>query len=430
MMNLFRLQDNHTTVKRELLAGITTFFTMAYIIIIAPMMLEQAGMSHGAAFVATCVIAAFASVLSGLISNLPFAMAPGLGLLAYFSYVVVHQPGLDWHSGLAAVCLSGMIFFLITVTRIRELILAAIPPSLGCSIAAGIGFFIGFIALKNIGLVVGNHETLVALGQLRAPSIALFFLGFFIISILDYRQTPGAILIGMAITTLLGMAFGITHFQGLMSLPPSMAENVWQMHFSPLAHWQAFPVIFTFLIVALFDSTGAMIGLSHQMGAGNSRQQFKRINRALFSESIATTAASIIGSTTVSPFIENAAGVKAGGRTGLTAIIVAGLFLLALFFAPLANSIPNFATSAALFYVSCMMIKPFAKVDWHESSEFIPAIITLLMIPLTFSIADGVGLGVICYVMLNLALKRWRKIHPFLAVLAIVFLVYFLMPRG
>jgi adenine/guanine/hypoxanthine permease len=422
--NFFQLEQNQSRFSRELLAGLTTFVTMAYIVIIEPQMLAQAGMNLEASFWVIALITAFSSMLCGLISNLPFALAPGLGLLSFFSYVVVQKMGLPYQAGLAAVFISGILFFAITLTRIRQMILVAIPHSLGCAIAGGIGFFIGLIALRNIHLVVSSPVTLVQLGAIDTPSIILFFLGFLMIAILDRKNIPGAILIGMFVVTLLGWIFHVSHFQGIFSAIhwPS-AVSLGDLNFHQLNLKEAWPLIFTFLIVALFDSTGTMLGLSHQMGKEN--LPISAINRALLAESISTTASALVGGTTMAAFVESAAGVRVGGRTGLTAITVGFLFLMTLFFYPLAESVPSYATACGLFYVSCMMIKPFAKVDWDDSSEFIPAVITLLMIPLTFSIADGVGLGLICYVILKTAAGEIKKIPVMLWILTFVFIGYF-----
>ncbi len=433
LARFFKLGLNQTSVSRELMAGLTTFITMAYIVIIEPQILAQAGMSLQQSFWVVALITAFSSILCGLISNLPFALAPGLGLLSFFSYVVVQKMGLPYQAGLAAVFISGILFLAITLTRIRQMILESIPHSLGCSIAAGIGFFIGLIALRNINLIVSSPVTLVQLGAVDTPSVILFFLGFLIIAILDRRNIPGAILIGMLLVSVLGFIFHVSEFHGVFSMahPFKDLKNLNSFNylnnfnFHALNNKQAWPLIFTFLIVALFDSTGTMLGLSHQMG--QEKPEIKKINKALLAESISTTVSSILGATTTAAFVESAAGIRAGGRTGLTAVAVGFLFLLTLFFFPLAESVPNYATACGLFYVSCMMIRPFAQVDWEDAAEFIPAVITLLMIPLTFSIADGVGLGLICYWVLKIASGKIKKIHPMLWILTAVFIIYFMI---
>lgn len=423
LAKIFKFQENETTLSRELLGGVTTFVTMAYIVIVAPQMLSQANMGISEVFVVVALISAFACILSGLLSNLPFAMAPGLGLLSFFSYVVVQKLGFSYSAGLAAVFISGLLFFLITVTRIRQLILEGIPHSLGCAIAAGIGFFIGLIALRNVHLIVSSKATLVTLGVVDSPACLLFFVGFLLIAILDRKNIPGSILIGMVVVSAIGMVSGVSPFKGVVALPDTNHIIFAHFDFHAITQKAAWPVIFTFLIVALFDSTGTMLGLSHQMGVD--KPPIQRINRALLAESVSTTIGAVAGSSTITAYVESASGIRSGGRTGLTAVVVGCLFLLALFFSPLASSVPAYATASGLFYVSCMMIKPFAKVQWEDPPEFIPAVITLLMIPLTFSIADGVGFGVICYCILKTAAGKIKEIKPILWALMLLFIVYF-----
>lgn len=412
-------------ISTEIVAGISTFVTMAYIVIIAPQILHASGMNEGAAFVATALVTAFGCILLGLVSNMPIALAPGLGLLSYFGYVVTAQLGYTWQAGIAAVAIAGVVFFFLTITPIRRWILMSIPDSLGKSIAGGIGFFIGFIALKNVGVIIHNADTLVALGNLVNVKTGLFFLGFIIIAILEGRKVPGSILIGMIVVSVIGWVFKVVPFHGVFSLPPSIAPSFWQANFHAILNVHAIPVVFTFLIVALFDSTGTIIGLSHHMDVKRDKALYKKMNKALLAESCATLVASTVGVTTTSPFVESAAGIRAGGKTGITAITVGVLFLCLLFFAPVATSIPAYATSAALFYVACLMVKPFASVDWEHSNEYIPATITLLAIPLTFSIADGVGLGLLCYLVLTVAAGKWKQIHPMIWGLSALFVVYF-----
>ncbi len=423
LAQFFKFELNQTNFSRELLAGLTTFVTMAYVVIIEPQMLHQAGMNLQQSFWIIALITAFSSILCGLISNLPFGMAPGLGLLSFFTYVVVQKMGLPYQAGLAAVFIAGLLFLAITLTRVRQMILEAIPHSLGCAIAAGIGFFIGLIALRNTGLIISSPVTLVQLGSIESPSVLLFFLGFLIIAVLDRKNIPGAILIGILLVSALGMLLKISPFHGVFSASLPHSGTWADFNFKAIENKQAWPLVFTFLMVALFDSTGTMLGLTHLMG--KTKPPINQINRALLAESIATTGASLVGATTLAAFVESAAGIRAGGRTGFTAIVIGLLFLMTLCFAPLAESVPNYATACGLFYVSCMMVKPFAQVDWEESSEFIPAVITLLLIPLTFSIADGVGLGLICYLILKIAQGKIRKIHPMLWLLTAVFVVYF-----
>lgn len=424
---IFQLKSNNTTASREVLAGLTTLVTMAYIVIVAPSMLHQAGMPHASAFLSVTIIVVVSTLLNGFIANLPFGLAPGLGLLSYFSYVLVQQQGVSWSVALGAVVIAGLLFFLVTITKLRRLILKGIPHSLGCAVAAGLGFFIGFIALKNVGVVVTNPNTIITLGHVQAWPVLLFFMGFMIIAVLDSKKIPGAILIGMLVISIIGFMTGIAPFHGLVALPPMHSEAIGAFALQPWLNWHAFPVIFTFFIIALFDSTGAVLGLTHAMGRERKDPQtLKQMNRSFVSESIATLFSGVMGSTTICMFVESSAGIRTGGRTGLTSIVIALGFLVLLFFSPLANSIPTYATSAALFYVCCMMVRPFAQVEWADPSEYIPAVITLLMIPLTFSIADGVGLGVLCYIFLKTASGKWRVVHPIMWLLGIIFIAYFL----
>lgn len=418
-------QFSKSLFKQEALAGLTTFFTMAYIVVVAPSMYSQVGIDFNSGFIATCLVTILTTIAVGIFADLPVAFAPGLGLMSYFCFVVIGQLGFTWHQALGAVFVSGLLFMVITLTKVRQFILAAIPRSLGLAVAAGIGFFIGFIALKSVGVIVPNAATYVALGKLSHLSVVLFFLGFILIAVLDGRKVPGSILIGILVVTLLGSLFGLNHFHGFFALPHFSFKNAGHFDFHALFSAEGIPVLFTFVIIALFDSTGTLLGLTRLIKFDSEKEAYRRINRALVVESIATTCASVVGTTTMSPFIESAAGIEAGGKTGLTAFVVAFCFIVILFFSPLAHAIPPFATASALFYVACLMIKPFAGVDWEDMSEFIPAVMTLFVIPLSFSVANGVGIGIICYVALKGAKREWRKIHPMLWVLTLVFLIYF-----
>lgn len=419
------LARHNTTFKREFIAACTTFVTMAYIVTIAPHMLAQAGVPYGAAFTATCLVVIVGSILSACFASLPVAFAPGLGLLSFFSYVVVAQLHYSWKMGLGMVFVAGVIFFLLTVSRIRQVVLQAIPPSLGSAIAAGIGFFIAFIALRNVHLVVSNSHTLLALGVVHSEQLVLFFTGFVLIAVLDAHQVPGAILLGILGVTLLSTLLGLNPIDHWVSLPSSLSGSWLHMSLHGWHSTQWMSVVFTFVIVALFDSTGTLLALTQMLPQQNEKARYRQINRGLLAESVTTVFSALLGSTTVSPMVENSAGLRAGGRTGVTALLIALFFCAMLFLSPLAKSIPIYATSSALFYVGCLMVKPFAHVDWHEPSEYIPAVITLLMIPLTFSISDGVGLGLICYTVLKVASGKWKNLHPFIWVLTVVFLVYF-----
>lgn len=419
------LRMHHTSINQEVLAGLTTFFTMAYIVVVAPNMYAASGIDFSSSFVGVCIIASMATLWAGLWSNLPIGFAPGLGLLSYFCFVVIGQLGYTWPEALGAVFLAGLIFLLITVTRLRQYIITAIPKSMGLAIAAGIGFFIGFIALKNVGVIVGNHATLVTLGGLAHPQIILFFLGFLLIAVLDGYHVKGAMLISILCVSGLGSLLGTNHFYGVFAIPHFSIAAWGAFTIKPLLNWQTFPVLFTFVVIALFDSTGSLLGLTKLLDFKKTETEARAINKALFAESFATLGASVAGVSTISPYIESAAGIKAGGKTGLTAVVIAVCFVFTLFLAPLAQSIPPFATAGALFYVACLMIKPFANVAWDEPTELIPAVMILLIIPLSFSIADGVGIGVISYVILKVAHRKFKEIHPMMWLLTLVFLIYF-----
>jgi AGZA family xanthine/uracil permease-like MFS transporter len=424
---LFKLQANNTTVKQEFLGGLTTFFTMAYIVVVAPMILSNAGIPHESAFVATCLVVAIATIISGLYSNYPIAFAPGLGLLSYFAFVVAKQHGYTWQAGLGVVMCAGLIFFVITITPIRRHIIACIPKSLGSAIAAGIGIFIGFIALKNVGFIVGNHNTLVGLGQVDTAKMLLFLFGFCLIMLLAERKVPGALLIGIVVLTAIGMLFHITPYKGIFAWPDFHVKTFMALNWHAGLHGFALPIVFTFVMVALFDSTGSLIGITHHLPEEHPGDRSKRLNRALIAESIGTVIGAAMGTTTLSPFVENASGIRAGARTGLAAMFIALFFLLTLCLWPFATSVPTYATSAALLYVACLMLRPLATIEWDNFAEYVPAMLTMILIPLTFSIADGVGFGVLAYVVFNAANRDFKKIHPMLWVLAALFVVYFVV---
>jgi AGZA family xanthine/uracil permease-like MFS transporter len=419
------LSSQQTSLRQELLAGFTTFFTMAYITIVAPNMYAASGMNFESSFLAVCLVTSLATLIVGVWSNLPIGVAPGLGLLSYFCFVVIGKLDYSWELALGAVFLSGLIFLAITITRIRQYIISAIPQSLGLAITAGIGFFIGFIALKNVGVIIEDQATLVSMGHLAHLQIILFFLGFLLIAVLDGHNIKGAMLISILVVSVLGNVLGLNHFEGFFAWPHFDFSNWGAFEVKPLLTLNAFSVLFTFVIIALFDSTGSLLGITKLIHFKNPKLEARSVSKALFAESFATIGASFVGASTLSPYIESAAGIKAGGRTGLTAVIIAVCFISMLFFAPLAKGIPPFATAGALFYVACLMMKPFADVAWDEPTELIPAIVTLLIIPLSFSIADGVGLGIISYVILKVAHQKVKDIHPMMWVLAFVFLLYF-----
>lgn len=422
---LFGLGQHNTTVRREILAGVTTFLTMAYIIFVNPQILSATGMDQGAVFVATCLAAAFGSAFMGLYANYPVALAPGMGLNAYFTYSVVLQSGHSWQVALGAVFISGIIFFLISVTPVREWIVNAIPKSLKMAISAGIGLFLGIIGLQAAGIVVDHPATLVTLGDLTAWPPILAALGFVIMAALDARKVPGAIIIAILLVTAAGVALGVSPTGGLFSLPPSIAPTFLQMDLVGALDIGLVAIIFAFLFVDLFDNTGTLIGVAHRAGLLDKDGKLPRIGRALMVDSTAAMVGAALGTSTTTSYIESAAGVRAGGRTGLTAVVVAVLFLAALFLAPLAGMIPAYATAPALLFVACMMTRGLTEIDWEDVTEYAPAVVTAIAMPLTFSIAHGIAFGFITYAAIKLISGRWKEIHPAVAVLAVLFIIKF-----
>ncbi len=420
---LFALQANRTTIGTEVLAGATTFLTMAYIIFVNPAILADAGMDRGAVFVATCVAAAIGSAVMGLWANYPIALAPGMGLNAYFTYSVVLGMGQTWQVALGAVFISGVLFLLLALTRVREAIINAIPTSLKLAISAGIGLFLGIIALKNAGLITAHEATLVALGDVTQPPALLAAGGFIAMVALDARKVPGAILLAILGTTAAGMALGITPFAGVVSAPPSLAPTFMQMDVAGAVHLGLVAIVFAFLFVDLFDNAGTLIGLAHRAGMLDQKGRLPRIGRALMADSVAAMASGVVGTSTTTSYIESAAGIKAGGRTGLTAVVVALLFLAALAFSPLAASVPGYATAPALLFVACLMARGLADIGWDDMTEAVPAVVTALAMPLTFSIAHGISFGFITYVGIKLLAGRVRDINPTVAVLALAFIL-------
>ena len=421
----FELSKHGTTVRTEVLAGVTTFMTMAYIIFVNPTILADAGMDKGAVFVATCLAAAFGSALMGLWANYPVALAPGMGLNAYFTYGVVKGMGHTWETALGAVFLSGVLFLIVSVTHLREWVINSIPKSLKLAIAAGIGLFLAIIGLKAAGIIAAHPATLVTLGNLKAPAAGLAVLGFVVMAALDARKVPGAILIGILATAIAGMALGQASFGGVVSLPPSIAPVFLKMDVMKALEIGLIAIVFTFFFVDVFDNTGTLVGVAHKAGLLNPDGTLPRANRALTADSVAAMAGAAIGTSTTTSYIESAAGVNAGGRTGLVAVTVAVLFLAALFFAPLAGSIPAFATAPALVYVACLMMGAVRDIDFDDATEYVPAVITIAAMPLTFSIAHGIAFGFIAYAAIKLLSGRVSQISAAVAILAVIFVAKF-----
>jgi len=423
--NYFELKKNGTDIRTETIAGVTTFLTMVYIIFVNPQILGAAGMDKGAVFVATCVAAAVSTLVMALYANYPIALAPGMGLNAFFAFTVVIGYKYTWQQALAAVFLSGVIFFLISAFRLREYIVNAIPRNLKFAISAGVGLFLGIIAFQQAKVVVANPVTLVTLGDLKNPAAILFILGFVLIVALNHLRVLGATLIGILAVTLIGLPLGLAKFTGVVSMPPSLAPTFLQLDFSRTMELTFIIVVLSILMIDVFDNAGTLIGVAHRAGLLDNKGKLPRMKEALVSDSFAAMFGSAIGTSTTTSYIESTAGVAAGGRTGLTAVVVAILFLLALFFAPLAGMIPAYATSAALLFVACLMARGLADMDWEDITEYAPAVVAAFSMPLTYSIATGIGLGFITYALMKLFTGRWREASPAIIVLAVLFAVKF-----
>jgi AGZA family xanthine/uracil permease-like MFS transporter len=426
MDKFFKLSEHGTTVGTEILAGLTTFLTMAYIIIVNPSILATTGMDAGGVFVATCLAAAFGTLVMGLYANYPIALAPGMGLNAFFAFGVVGAMGYTWQVALGAVFISGVIFIVISLLPIREWIINSIPRTLKMAISAGIGFFLGIIALEGAGVVVDHPATLVTLGNLASPTVLLAAGGFVAILALDALRIPGAVIIGILATTAVGIILGQSEFQGVADLPPDPTTVLFQLDIAGALEVGLITIVFTFLMVDLFDTAGTLIGVSHRAGLLDEQGRLPRIGRALLADSTATVFGAAVGTSTTTSYIESAAGIKAGGRTGLTAVTVGALFLLALFLAPLALSVPGYATAPALLYVACLMARGMAEMDWEDVTEYAPGVVTVLAMPLTYSIAHGIGLGFIVYAAGKILSGRFSQLHPVVLLIAALFVVKFL----
>lgn len=411
MERLFRLSERGTDPRTEILAGLSTFLTMAYVIVVNPSIMAAAGIDAGAAFVATCLAAAIGSMLMGMIANFPIALAPGMGLNAYFAFAVVQGMGVPWQVALGAVFLSGLLFFAVSIFRIREWLVNGIPLSLKFGIAAGIGFFLGLIGLRGMGLVVAHPATLLSLGPITQTGTLLACAGFLVIAGLSARNVTGSIVIGIILTALAGIPFGLTTFHGVASMPPSLAPTFMQLDIAGAIGLGITGIVFTFFIVDLLDNTGTLIGTVHRAGLMRPDGTVPNLGRALVADSTGAMMGAVLGTSTTVSYIESAAGIQAGGRTGLTAVTVGVLFLLALFLAPLATSIPGFATAPALVFVACLMAKSLQELDWEDTTEYLPAIVTALAMPFTFSIATGIGLGFITYAGVKLVAGRPGEVH-------------------
>jgi adenine/guanine/hypoxanthine permease len=420
MEKWFRLKEQGTDVKTELLAGLTTFLTMAYIIFVNPSILGDAGMPKDAVFVATCVAAAIGTLIMGLYANYPIALAPGMGLNAYFAYGVVKGMGYTWEAALGAVLISGLLFIAISVLRIREMIVNGIPHSIRTAITAGIGLFLAIISLKNSGIIAAHPATFITLGDLHKAPALLAIVGFFLIVALDRLRVRGAILIGIMAVTVLSFIFGGNTFNGVFSAPPSIAPTFMKLDISGALSIGILNVVLVLFLVELFDATGTLMGVANRAGLLK-QGKMERLNRALLADSTAIAAGSFLGTSSTTAYIESAAGVQAGGRTGLTAVAVAALFLACLFIAPLAGAVPGYATAPALFYVSCLMLRELVDLNWDDTTESVPAVVTALLMPFTYSIANGVAFGFISYAGLKLLTGQARKVPLIVWIIAVIF---------
>jgi adenine/guanine/hypoxanthine permease len=420
---LFKLSENETTVRTELAAGLTTFLTMAYIIFVNPQILSDAGVPRNGALFATCLSAAVGSLIMGLLANYPFALAPGMGLNAYFTYTVVKTMGYDWRVALGAVFISGVVFLILTLARIRAMIVDAIPMTMKTSVAAGIGLFIAFIGLKNAGVIMAAPVTFVTLGHITSKSALLALGGLVVTTALMARGYKAAIIIGIFLVTAAAILLGLSKLPSGAIQTPDVSSTFMKLDVGAALKLGALDVIFIFLFVDLFDTIGSLMGLGRQAGYLTPDGKMPRVNRALFADAIATIAGSIFGTSTVVTYIESATGVSEGGRTGLTAVTVAGLFVLAMFFAPIAGAIPPIATAPALIITGALMIGAVTSIKWDDMTEAVPAFLTMLAMPLTFSIANGLALGFILYPLLKVLTGRWREASPLVYVLAGLFVL-------
>jgi adenine/guanine/hypoxanthine permease len=420
---LFKLSENNTTIRTELAAGLTTFLTMAYIIFVNPQILSEAGVPFSGALFATCLSAAVGSLMMGLLANYPFALAPGMGLNAYFAYTVVKTMGYDWRVALGAVFISGVAFLILTLARIRAMIVDAIPMTMKTSVAAGIGLFIAFIGLKNAGVIAASPATFVTLGHVTSKPALLALGGLIVTAALMARGYRTAIIIGVFLVTAVAILLNLSKAPAGALQTPDVSSTFMKLDLGGALRLGAFDVIFIFLFVDLFDTIGSLMGLGRQAGYLTPDGKMPRVNRALFADAIATITGSIFGTSTVVTYIESATGVSEGGRTGLTAVTVAALFVLAMFFAPVAGAIPPIATAPALIIVGALMIGAVTSINWEDMTEAIPAFLTMLAMPLTFSIANGLALGFIFYPLLKVLTGRWREVSPLVYVLAGLFVL-------
>ena len=421
----FGLSEHGTTVRTEVMAGVTTFLTMAYIIFVNPDILSVSGMPRDSVFVATCVAAAIGSAIMGLYANYPIALAPGMGLNAYFAFAVVKGMGFTWQAALGAVFISGLLFILVSLFKVREAIVNAIPRSLKFAISAGIGLFLAIIGLKSAGIITSHPATLLTLGDLHNPGTLLAIGGFILIVALEQRKVPGALIVGILAVTVASVAMGLSPFSGVVAPPPSIMPTLFQMDIAGALNAGLLTVVLTFFMVELFDASGTLIGVCHRAGLLDAEGRLPRLKRALLADSSAIVAGSMLGTSSTTAYVESAAGTAVGGRTGLTAVVVALLFLASIVFAPLAGTVPAYATAPALCYVAVLMIRGLAEIDWEDLTETAPAVVTAITMPFTFSIAHGIAFGFITFAAIKILAGRARELSPMVAGIAVLFVFKF-----
>ena len=427
LKKLFGFNPKENTVRTEVMAGITTFLTMAYILAVNPNILGETGMDKGALFTTTVLMSALPTIFMALYAKLPLALAPGMGLNAFFAYTVCLIMGYSWQFALTAVLIEGLIFIVLTLTNVREAIVDAIPMSLRNAIGAGIGLFIAFIGLKSAGVVVADGATLVALGDITSGSALLAFIGLIITGFLYARNVPGAILLGIIITMLIGIPLGVTEFKGVVSVPESISPIFCQFEFDKIFSVDMLVVVFTFFFIDMFDTVGTLVGVCTKAKMLDEKGNIHRVKQAFMADSIATTVGAMLGTSTTTTYVESAAGVAQGGRSGLTALIVGGCFVVALFFSPLFLSIPSAATAPALIIVGLLMMEQAKNIPYDDFSESIPAFVCMIMMPLTYSISNGILIGMITYVLMNMICGKFKKLSPAIYILAVLFILKYIL---
>ena len=424
--NIFKLSFYNTNIKKEILAGFTTFITMSYIIFVNPQIMSSTGMDFGAVFVGTCLAASIACFIMGFFANWPVGLAPGMGLNAFFTYSVVGEMGYSWETALGAVFLSGVLFFIMSATSLRKWMIESIPTNLRIAMASGVGFFIGFIGLKNGGIIIANDSTFLSLGDFSSTETLLAALGFLLIAVLSLRNVKGAIIISILIITTLSLAFNLVEFNGIISYPPSLSPVFMQLDIIGALDIAMISIIASFLFVNLFDTTGTLFGVATRANFIDDKGSIVNLDKALKCDSSTSVIGTFFGCAPVTSYVESSSGIEAGGRTGLTAITIGFLFLLSIFLSPLASIIPSYATAGALIYVSMLILSGVQKLDWSDLSELIPSLIIIVMIPLTFSIADGISLGFITFILMKIASGDIKQISSGSWFLTLIFVSKFI----